>query len=222
MTARHETERKGERGFTLLELLVAITVLSLISVLLMSGVGFAGHAWQSTGDTVAESSEVFAVQSTLRRLIGQAYPAVLAPLQSNTVAFSGSPDSVEFIAASSPRHDGAWLTRVRLHLESDTAAPRLALDWRRLGADEAKDERAGLLSAMRGLTMAYYGQAAGERNAGWHDSWTGQPSLPDLVRVEVAFAPEDRRSWPTLYVQPMVTMDAACIYDPVSRGCRRD
>src|SRR5438552_11372573 len=58
-----------QAGFTLVELLVAITILSLILVALSGGVHFAGSAWRKQEELIGRQGDITAVQTVLRQLV---------------------------------------------------------------------------------------------------------------------------------------------------------
>jgi len=62
-----------ERGFTLLELLVVITVLGLLMVALTNGVRFAGRAWELQQQHSQREGDLDAVHNMLRQLIASGY-----------------------------------------------------------------------------------------------------------------------------------------------------
>src|SRR5258708_39228865 len=78
-------ERRGDRGFTLLELLVVILILGLIVTALTGGVRFAGRAWATQERRIDRLDDVDAVQNVLRQLIASGY------------GFQGDASSMHFI-----------------------------------------------------------------------------------------------------------------------------
>src|SRR4029077_8093934 len=63
-------------GFTLLELLVAVVLLSLIFLLLTSGLQFGTSVWNADEET-PDTSEVLTVQDLLRRVLSEARPVMI-------------------------------------------------------------------------------------------------------------------------------------------------
>src|SRR5262245_55260887 len=61
--------RPSEDGFTLLELLIAVTILSLILVALSGGVHFAGSAWRKQEDQISRQGDINALQGVLRQML---------------------------------------------------------------------------------------------------------------------------------------------------------
>src|SRR5262245_25787822 len=65
--------RHAQQGFTLLELLVVITVLGLILVALTNGVQFAGRAWQMQQQRTDRRGDLDAVHNVLRQLVNAGF-----------------------------------------------------------------------------------------------------------------------------------------------------
>lgn len=189
-------------GFTLVELLVATTLLALLSVVLFAGLRFGARAWEAGGESIERTGEVEAVQELLRRTLSEAATVELTGAEPQ-VALAGAPDRVSFIAPL-PRHVGLG-GRGRYRLARDEAG-HLLLAWephrpeRGLG-DPLSGEPAIVLQGVASLAIAYYGAERSGETPAWHDGWES-PNLPKLIRIEVAFAEGDRRRWPELTIAP--------------------
>src|SRR5215467_5981245 len=84
--ADHRQRRwRNQAGFTLVEALVAITLLSLLSIALTGGLRFGIDAWARGSAHSDQLSRTLAVQGLLHDVIGQAYPYFLSrdPSQPN-------------------------------------------------------------------------------------------------------------------------------------------
>lgn len=196
MTAR------DHNGFTLVELLVATTLLALLSVVLFGGLRFGARAWEAGGESIERTVEVEAAQELLRRTLLEAVPFAPAG-PSQQPALAGQPNRISFFAPM-PRHLGlGGPARFSIWLD---AAGRLSLAWeprrpeRKLDAPFAGDP-AIVLQNVQGLSLSYYGPAQAGEPPAWHASWNG-PSLPQLIRIEVGFDVTDRRRWPELVIAP--------------------
>jgi general secretion pathway protein J len=193
-------------GFTLVELLVALTLFALMSVLMFGGLRFGLRAWESGGERIDEAAQVEVVQSLLRRALSQARLPWEDQDRDILSVFSGTPDTVSFVAPL-PSHSGSGGLAVFLLSEqrnSDGAS--LALAWRIFRPDDfdsaAFDEDRLLLENIGSIKFAYYGRVDASLPPNWLDRWDGLLGLPQLIRVRVSFPPGDRRRWPDLVVAP--------------------
>ena len=60
-----------DTGFTLVELLVATSVLALLSVVLFGGMRFGARAWEAGEASIERTGEVEAAQDLLRRTFSE-------------------------------------------------------------------------------------------------------------------------------------------------------
>lgn len=187
-------------GFTLLELLVAITLLGFVVVGLASGLRFGARAWEASAARTARHADLDPVYAVLRTLIADGRSLVG---QAGMLQLVGFPP----IALGDPLpHD------LQLVMEADG---RLLLRWRphRRGADPAAGlpfQEAELASRLAALEIAYLPRVTSADAAGaqrppvWLPLWRDRAKPPGLVRIRLRLPPGDRRSWPELVVAPAV------------------
>jgi len=205
---RRRSARDRAAGFTLIELLVTLTLMALISLLLFDGIRFGARVWDASSDRLTAVEEVGAVQQILRQLLEEAVlvrQRAAADRNQRTLSFQGTADSLRFVAPL-PIHRGVGGLYV-ISLARSGRGAGLMLSWRAQrpdlpfgdDADELADS-SPVLSGIAGFSLAYYGAIGDEPRPGWHQEWDGSAGLPELVRVDVTFAPGDRRVWPELDV----------------------
>ena len=210
----------GQCGFTLLELLVALTLLSLVGLVMLGGLKFGARVWERTAAVAGDAESVESVQRLLRRQLSAVYPAWTNDgANRGGVVFDGFAESLAYIASPLPQLALTGNERFQLSLSASHA---LELIWSHGFDGDPGDgqSRAVLLSRVSALEFAYFGPDAAGRDPQWRDSWTGQTRLPQLIRVRVAFPQGDPRTWPELVVHPEIMVDVGCVYDPIYRGCR--
>lgn len=64
------------RGFTLIEMVVALAIVAMISVVLFEGLRFSQRAHQKVVERGGSSWQVFASQRLIRSLLESAYPQI--------------------------------------------------------------------------------------------------------------------------------------------------
>jgi general secretion pathway protein J len=213
----------AEAGFTLIEVLVVLGLLGFLFLLVFTAIRIGAGVWTATEHRSESSTDIGVVQSLLRRLLQQAYPALVRQADGRaTIAFRGTAESIEL---SAPLPNGAALggfQRVRVFAAADGL---LVMSWRPernepgFGAAAPEGIESELLSGITSFRLAYFGQVAGATGPAWRNEWVGQTALPRLVSVEIAFA-DSRRAWPRMAVAPAIDVDATCVLDPLIRGCR--
>ena len=168
------------------------------------------------------AAEIISTQNFLHRLLAEAYPFYLRHEQGRGyVDFDGNAQSIDFLA-STPMALGAG-GRSRFNLSLQRRNDRL--DVRLKSKPELSDEASPpidkvLVADVRLLEFAYFGVTRPEKSARWHERWTGEPSLPSLVAVRIAFPDHDPRLWPDLILVPRITADVGCSLDPLTHRCQ--
>ena len=181
----------AERGFTLIELVVALTLLALLTTALTAALRIETERLDRRSDRLERSAELAAACAFLRELIAEARPIAPMDRVERAIVFDGHDDHLEFLAPapataapgglylfSVERVDGRLQLRSRLFdgvLRAADGAPTLLVD----GVREAH--------------FAYLG-------ADWTTDWVDRPRLPLLVRLDIALA--DGEPAPALLAAP--------------------
>jgi general secretion pathway protein J len=214
------------RGFTLLEVLVAVTLLGVLSVALFGAVRVGAQGWRHAEQRSAATADEAAVQDMLRRMIGSAKPVFASTDPTNAaVAFDGGPRALALIGLLPDAFAPGLQGQQRLFLAQFGGTRALMLAWRLdlPAADGAAlpETLVPLVDHVRAVRFAYYGPPANGSAPEWTDSWADRTTLPALVRVHLerdAGAPD---SWPDLLVSPVATISNECRYTGVDAGCHR-
>lgn len=224
MTAPCAHSDDGEAGFTMIELLVALALFSLLATLLFGSVRSGVQAWQRGSARTEQVEHGLVAQDLLRRMIGNIYPMLVTSDASQPrIDFDGASDSISFLGDAPIAALSGGRFRFRLLLERAqgranlviSATPELA------GSQgDAAPTKTLLVAGIDRAEFAYFGDNASDRSVQWQDSWSRRSELPRLVRVRVAFRDGDARSWPELLIAPRVSADVGCIFDPVTKRCR--
>lgn len=214
--------RDAEAGFTLLELLMAMTVLALLMTLTFGGLTFGARAWERTLQTTSDALDLRASQALLRNALGHAYPRlVVKGTEAAFVDFDGSPTRVKFLAR--PPQVFAAGGRASFDLRADTQGGRtkliVAIRPEIPGAQARPIAEDILLDDVKSISFSYFGSLGPQETETWRDTWQNRMNLPKLVRVHIEFPDGDTRIWPDLFVATQIAVDVSCNYDPVSKSC---
>lgn len=189
-------------GFTLLEALVATSILALLMTVLTGGMRFGLRAWEAGERQVDRVEGAAAAQTLLRRAIEQAYPLVRRKGEP-VVVLEGEPRRLRFVTALPDRAGVAGLADVTLRFTDDGA---LVMAWQALGERERPAAERTLLDGVAAGTFSYYGGAARHEPADWRTDWREAGFPPALVRLDIRF--HDGRPWPDFAVAPALTVDS--------------
>lgn len=206
------------RGFTLVELLVALAILGMITLMLAASTRFGLRAWHRTDALEATAGELGLVRATLARDLALAYPEWNASdPTAPVVGFDGTERRLGFLAPAPQAMGGAGFARYLLAAGEDG---RLTLAATFETAPDPPDRASVLLEQASSIAFAYYGSPDGQAAPVWQPSWRNRRSLPLLIRIRVRLADGDERRWPDLVVAPHLATDALCVYDPLTYHCR--
>ena len=197
-------------GFTLVEVLVALALLGLISVILFSSFKFGVRAWEAGNARVDQIDQVEVVQTLVRDELNEASQLSLpSGAPGSEFIFAGSADELRF-GGSLPAHLGMGGAYVLVLSSTGAGRDRsLTLRWRvyrpdMLIDDEGWSDPVALLAGIEDIHIEYFGAAEDEERSTWRDFWKDQERLPELIRLRVIFPHADPRWWPELLVAPKV------------------
>ena len=199
--SRGTPDGRGEAGFTLLEIVVALVVLAILLVTLTRGVQFGLAAFDRQDRMIATGGRLEAVDSTLRRLFEQLDPGTST--DGNTV--TGTHHAVAFrspLPVAAQNRPGALpsdgLADLRLSVDG---SHHLLLAWvphrhvRRSGP-APKPHLETLLDNVERIDLDYWSEGA------WHPRWN-ELKPPLLIRLRLVFPEGDPRRWPDLVAAPV-------------------
>lgn len=216
-----DVPRQSEAGFTLVELLVGVILLSLLTIAMFGGLRFGIFAWNHGTVHADRLDRILSVHSLLRRLIADTYPYYTAakPALPN-VMFAGTQSTLSFLARTPTSLGGNGRMQYTLITEGGSTRSSLILTSRPELSSEGSitsQTRTSLVDNADVIEFAYFGKTRTDQDITWHNSWAGQPNLPVLVRLRIKLAGRD---WPDLIVAPRVEVDVGCIYDALTKRCR--
>jgi general secretion pathway protein J len=210
-----------QQGFTLLELLVVMSLLSIIMV----GLGMALRGMAQTEDRVDKRinrmGEIRVVrhflQTTLGRVSGQATDLPNAPGQ-QTVPFQATPDSLTWVGILPARPDVGGRHFFRLSMEDGPQGPQLILRYAPWNPDFvlpdwSTTESRVLIKQVQTFAIQAQGLPPDMNDTrkpwpqGWQDGWPVTDALPERVRLLVSDA---QGAWPewVLPIQPSAQSDS--------------
>lgn len=215
MTSRLPVDGDARAGFTLLELLIAITLLGLLMATLFGGLQLGARVWERGEARLDQSARLQVVQNFLHDRLVQSYPLDVVDDRTSrrALAFEGSSDALRFVTLM-PEHLGTGFVEFVVAVGDQVDTKQLIVQWRPFDVSKPLPQAADaelqvkvLLERIEDLEISYYGAPSRNLPAAWYEEWREASVLPQLVRIRLSFAPADLRHWPDLIVHPMT--DAA-------------
>lgn len=184
--------RRGEKGFTLVETLVSLTLLALIATVMFGGLRFGARAWETVEERTGDHIQISAARAFLEARLS----SLSAPPSGDGADFEGSALAVRFSAlwTNGPVPSGTYDFALSL------SGGDLVLGWRGQGANETLAGSRALLTGAEALSFSYHAAPGESEGAtGWRRDWS-RSGAPKLVRLDLAFA-DPARIWAPLIIR---------------------
>lgn len=188
-----------QSGFTLLELLIALTLMGLVLALLYGGLRLGIRSWDA-GEARAEAgNDMRLVQEFIRRRLRESVTVYRSDESYGRVpVFAGEPESIRFVTPMLTHLGLGGLYEVRLGVVEDDGIGRLVMRWSPYRAEDL-DEVGGaervLVEDVSTAQWAYFGAVAVDEEPQWYERWPNPRERPRLVSLRLTVRGEP---WPTL------------------------
>lgn len=178
---------KRQRGFTLLEVLIAISIVGALLVIAFGGMRVAMAAWRQGEDRAEAHQHVRAVAYTLSRALGASYPyrgtRGISPEQ--VVLFASTAQRLEFVTQSPPLPIQAPVAFTAVSIALDEASePGLVIRERALPNRDPFTEGTVVMRdpGVTSLDFKFLNE-----EGSWVDTWDGQDTktIPRAVQVKL-------------------------------------
>jgi general secretion pathway protein J len=180
--------RRAERGFTLLELLLALAIVGALVVIAFSGVRVALAAWRQGEDRAEAHQHIRSVALTLSRSISAAYPynAPRGDTPTPGLLFTGTESRLEFVtqAAPYPASIPVAFTAVVFELGDSDERRGLVIRQRVL---PNRDPFADAVVVFNDPTLTELSFGYLDEGGAWQTTWDTETSkrLPRAIRISV-------------------------------------
>jgi general secretion pathway protein J len=187
----------GERGFSLIEVLIGLTLFAILMAMLSSGVRLGSRIEASGSEQINDWSQITAVQRFLRSELATAQP--VRPAAATTepyLVFQGERDRLAFIGLLPDHFSIGGLQTITLAPVQDGRSGELRASWQlypggpvqadpSMRLDTVAPNEAVLLGKVTDVRFEYFGQRDPLRPAEWGDRWDVPFRVPSLVRLRM-------------------------------------
>lgn len=206
MVAKVLKTRSAQQGFTLLELVVAVTLVAMMSVGIWSALTLCVNSWVRGVETIDFNQRERTTQDLMRKQIASAYPLVPSPVLGSTLTntavssssssqlvFSGTGTSLRFVSPNSLQSvDGAGLMLVAYEIEEDsdgnTALVEKEARYTGQGASSGGfTSSVPVFLNLKSCLFEYYTPGDTANPAEWLEEWdtSAMRRLPAAVRISM-------------------------------------
>jgi|GEM_PF-2999465 len=189
-----------QRGFTLLELMLALLISTALLALLYQGVSQSLQQWQRSNSIAQHSSQQYRLNQHLRQQLSQALRMKGPDRQ---LVFQGDDQQLQFVAAiDHPARSGLYHYQLSHHHTQDNQY-QFTLKirrWHPNPTEPAAVERFQLHTGASPVLIEYASQNR-DGSLEWHNQWQPQRSLPVLVRLRQQPSPLHAHGWPEQLIE---------------------
>lgn len=179
--------RFREQGFTLIEVLIALTLLSIMVALLFSVLRVCAQSWEAGERKLAQVSEIASVNNFFRLYLATARPE----WEDDSVMFRGRAKQVQFVSAFEASAGRSGLQQIKVHMQQD-GEHTLQVSIKPFYA-QLQDEQwqsAVLMEHVQEFKVFYRGQEVEED---WLTEWQEEKEMPALVKIKIR--QEQQEDW---------------------------
>ena len=197
------TRKCFSRGFTLVELLVALTIMAIVMGLLMNSIRFSTKTADAVESKISTIESFHQSQRALKRQLQLATPVLNTDSEApNVLDFTAKSTQLDFVAPVPGASIGAGLFRVTLRIEDDARVGghggRLIMSYRPYvdafahAANKMDSNEVVLLDNFSYARFSFF-DAQRLNNNHWSNTWQLGERMPDLVRLRVDLGSEAER-----------------------------
>ena len=222
-----------QRGFTLLELIIALVLLALLSAVLFGSLRLAGRSTDGGEAKAGAAASMRLAQQFLRTNLEAQHPLRMRKMVDWPLLFAGAADEMRYTARLPARVAGGGIWYYRLAIRSDD--PRSPLVLERMIPDLSADalpefvnaDRSVLAQGIASLKIGYFGRGADAAPSvapSWRDEWNKRKLETVLfggaaekawkfwkqAEIRIDVTPKAGPPWPTLYGAPREAPEAGC------------
>ena len=218
---------RQQNGFTLIELIAAITLLAVLTTILMGTVRGAERSTSAANDAVERTEQYARTQAFLREHISGVLPMRWRREVSQPLKFTGKSSSLTYFApVTSQIAEGGvmwWqLAVAKSPQKSQLVLRRQAVDpEERAVPDLSSAEPIVLADNIDAISISYFDSgddAINSPDAGtWVDSWDENARMPSIIAIRVIEAGDKR--WPDLYIPIKLSQALGCNFDYQRQRC---
>ncbi len=176
-------------GFTLIEVLIAMTLLSLMIILLFSSLTIGAKSWEQGEKKISDVNEIAVVQQFFNHHLAHATPQWndFNPEKDRVFSFQGKKQSLQFVAAFPASAERAGLQLFELKFKKKnkqyfidvTLTPFFPL----LEGEEWFEDTVELVHGVEHFELAYFGLNDETGEYTWQNEWLNKEQQPRLVKI---------------------------------------
>lgn len=194
--------RRRAQGFTLIEVLIAMTLLSIMVALLFGSLRICADSWEKGENKITSVNETAVVYNFFHQHLSAARPLWNDFSPERTFSFQGRAQSLQFVSSfpASAGRSGLQLFSLDLQEEDNDRIIKVTLTpfFPVAEGETWRNEEVTLIKRVSDFTLAYFGPDDGAEGVGWQNEWLNKETQPRLVKINITL--ENESDWPEMII----------------------
>jgi general secretion pathway protein J len=197
--------RNDSAGFTLIEVLIAMTLLGIMVVLLFSSMKICADSWRKGEDKITAVNEIAVVYQFFHHHLATALPVWddFSEEGNKVFAFQGKNQELQFVSSfpASAKKSGLQLFSIKLIKDGDEQVIQVSITpfYPVAEGEEWRKEEVTLLLHVSNFSLSYYSLDNLQTEGIWQEDWLEQETQPRLVKIKIVR--DDGSFWPEMVVE---------------------
>ncbi|EIJ35961.1 prepilin-type N-terminal cleavage/methylation domain-containing protein [Thiothrix nivea] len=194
----------NQRGFTLLEMLISFTLVSLLFLALFAAFSTIGRGWDAADTRINKTEDMRLITDFLRRQLSQAMVVKITGEDGAKVyAFEGTDTSLRYAAPLQPLQHQGGVFLIELDIVSGKHGKALEMLYApyrpELSWDEAFEDAEPVLvfDGLKDASFEYFGAEEAGKDPEWESAWEEMPLYPQMLKLSLA---DTGRVWPEMLI----------------------
>jgi general secretion pathway protein J len=205
---------RTQRGFTLLEVLVALALSAILATLVFASFSYAEKTSTAGLKRSDEIEDLRRGHAFLREHLEGLLPLRYQKSLGQPLRFKGERDKLIYVSPIISRiAEGGTVWWELAVTKQDTVSAltlrRVALDNLETSLPDFNDTDKNILAEnIKSIRFSYFDQEDPKLTGIWVDDWPHEQRLPKLIRVEVESG--GGLAWPELVISPQISLEVGC------------
>ncbi|MEE9356364.1 MAG: prepilin-type N-terminal cleavage/methylation domain-containing protein [Methylococcaceae bacterium] len=209
-------KKNNQQGFTLIEVLIAMSLLGIMMVLLFSSLRTCVRNWDAGEEKMIKVSRMSSVQHFFRTRLSEVKPMMddfSGDDDESVFAFQGTEETLQFVSSlpASSGRQGLQLFNVGLKSASRSGSSSLYVNLTPFlptaNDEEWAEDEVIVLEGVDQIKFSYLGSESLNEEPEWLEDWEEKFKLPMLIKISISLA--DETIWPDMYIAPKSTQGPA-------------
>ncbi len=186
-------------GFTLIEVLIALSLLSVMMLMLFAGLRIGAKSWDKGENKIIQVTEMTSVHNFFHNQLAASLPLWDDFTEKDKqFSFQGTPTTLQFVASLPASSKRLGLQRFNIRLENNKIEVAIKPFYPSLDSNQWKIEAVTLIDEITNLNIAYFGNENIKELPQWQTTWD-YDHLPKLIAIEIESVKENY--WPKIVLK---------------------